>query len=235
MQKMLRVFFFLFTGMVALSLWGAPVPLKPVDGPKNFVRKWQNTTLPPHAKPLIILDAGHGGDDHGAKINFFYEKKITLTTTLFLKKYLEEMGYRVILTRSRDVFVPLERRVLTANKTRAVIFVSMHYNASRSEEAKGIEVFYYGGKDAERAKASKKLASSILSYLLEETKADSRGVKVGNFHVIRETKMPAVLVEGGFITNKEERSLLRERTYLDRIAQGVAFGIDKYLENIKGK
>jgi N-acetylmuramoyl-L-alanine amidase len=186
-------------------------------------------SIPQHAKPLVILDPGHGGSDEGAKINFFHEKRITLLTTLALKKYLEEKDYRVILTRSRDVFVSLERRVSIANKTRAVIFVSIHYNASHSADAKGIEVFYYKGRNASRAKSSKQLADNILSHLIKGTEADSRGVKAGNFHVIRETDMPAVLVEGGFITNKEERMLLRDKTYLNRVAAGIADGIDHYL------
>lgn len=186
-------------------------------------------SIPQHAKPLVILDAGHGGSDEGAKIRSFMEKKLTLTTVLMLKKYLEEIGYRVILTRSRDVFIPLHRRVSIANKTKGVIFVSVHFNASQSNDAKGIEIFYCS-KDSWKGQASKRLASTILSYLLHSTGAESRGVKVGNFHVIRETEMPAVLVEGGFVTNSEERSLLHERTYLDRIAKGIALGIDKYLK-----
>jgi N-acetylmuramoyl-L-alanine amidase len=187
--------------------------------------------LPQHARPLVILDAGHGGSDEGAKVHYFQEKRITLATTLLVKKHLTEAGYRVILTRSRDVFLPLHRRVSIANKTRAVLFVSVHYNASHNREAKGIEVFYHGGDDLQRAHASKHLAHSVLSHLSTYTQAEMRGVKMANFHVIRETKMPAILVEGGFITNPEERLLLRDKAYLDRIARGIATGVDKYLRN----
>lgn len=186
-------------------------------------------TIPQHAKPLVILDAGHGGSDEGAKIRFFKEKKITLTTTMMVKKYLEDLGYRVIMTRTRDVYIPLHRRVSIANRTKAVIFVSIHFNASQSKEAKGIEIFYCSS-DGWRAQASKQLASTILRHIIDETRADSRGVKAGNFHVIRETEMPAVLVEGGFITNLDERSLLRENTYLSKLARGIALGVDKYLK-----
>ena len=193
-------------------------------------KKNYRPSIPQHAKPLVILDAGHGGSDEGAKVHFFQEKKITLSTVLLLKKQLEELGYRVILTRSRDVYIPLHRRVSIANRTRAVLFVSLHYNASQSKEAKGIEVFYCSGQDTWRTQASKKLASSILSQLVSHTQAESRGVKAGNFHVIRETEMPAVLVEAGFITNFDERSSLRDKTYLDKIAKGIAQGIDKYLK-----
>jgi N-acetylmuramoyl-L-alanine amidase len=187
-------------------------------------------SLPQHAKPLIILDPGHGGSDEGAKVHYFMEKRVTLMTTLLLRKYLDEMGYRVIMTRSKDVFIPLHRRVSIANKTKAVLFVSVHYNSSPSTEAHGIEVFYNGSGDQKRVQQSKKLAASVLGELKTQTQAVSRGVKNGNFHVIRETTMPAILVEGGFMTNPDERTQLRDKRYLEKIAKGIALGIDKYLK-----
>ena len=82
------------------------------------------------------------------------------------------------------------------------------------------------------AHASIEAAGAIASFtgLIGQTEASSRGVKQGNFHVIRETDMPAVLVEGGFITNREERGKLRDKEYLDRLAIGIAQGIDKYMK-----
>jgi N-acetylmuramoyl-L-alanine amidase len=186
-------------------------------------------SLPQHAKPLIILDPGHGGSDEGAKIHFFMEKSLTLMTTLLLRKHLNELGYRVIMTRSKDVFIPLYRRVTIANKTKAALFVSVHYNSAPSPDAHGIEVFYYNGSH-HRASQSRRLSHLILKELISHTHALSRGVKAGNFHVIRDTTMPAVLVEGGFMTNKEERSNLRDKEYIDKIAKGIAHGIDKFLK-----
>ncbi len=186
-------------------------------------------SLPQHAKPLIIIDPGHGGTDEGAKINYFMEKKLALMTSLLVRKYLSELGYRVILTRSKDVFIPLQRRVSIANTTRAALFISVHYNSSPSPDAHGIEIFYHAGKDHKRTQQSRKLGSNILGEMIEHTHALSRGVKNGNFHVIRETSMPAVLVEGGFMTNQEERGLLKEKTYLEKIARGIAQGINKHV------
>jgi N-acetylmuramoyl-L-alanine amidase len=180
-------------------------------------------------KPLIVLDAGHGGTDEGAKVNAFMEKKLSLTATILVKKHLEEMGYRVIMTRSRDVYLPLPRRVSIANKTKGSLFVSVHFNSSPSTEAQGIEIFYFDSKELWRTRASKRLANCILGRIISQTDAHSRGIKQGNFHVIRETDMPAVLVEGGFMTNREERGKLREREYLDKLAVGIALGIDKYM------
>lgn len=181
-------------------------------------------------KPLVILDAGHGGTDEGAKVRSFLEKKVTLLTTLLTKKHLEELGYRVILTRSRDSYISLPKRVQIANKAKASLFVSIHFNASKSVEAQGIEVFYYNSDEMWRSRASQRLAGCILGRVIDQTDGTSRGVKHGNFHVIRETDMPAVLVEGGFITNQTERNRLKDRSYLDRIAVGIAQGVDKYLK-----
>ena len=178
-------------------------------------------------KPMIVLDAGHGGNDQGAKVNALQEKKITLMTTLLVKKYLTEMGYHVILTRSRDVYLTLPKRVDIANKTEDAVFVSIHYNASRNPDANGLEVYYCN--TAKEVKASKRLAQCVLSQLISQTHAASRGVKHGNFHVIREAEVPAILVEGGFMTNPEERALLKTKEYLERMAKGIALGVDKYL------
>ena len=201
---------------------------------KNVAKKPLPPTLYHAVKPIIILDAGHGGYDEGSKVQSLLEKRMTLNTTLLTRKYLDEMGYRVILTRSRDVYISLPQRVSVANRNKAALFVSIHYNAARNEEAKGIEVFYCDKAAAERVRASHRLANSILYHLLDETAAKSRGVKRGNHHVTRETEMPAALVEAGFITNNEERELLKSREYQDRIAKGIAQGIDKYLKSVPG-
>jgi len=188
-------------------------------------------TLSKRLKPLIVLDAGHGGSDEGTTLSAFKEKRIALITTLMTKNFLEEMGYRVILTRSKDAYVSLAQRVLIANKNKGSLFVSIHYNAAKNRAAKGVEVFYCNAKDTVwRTRSSRRLANCILYHLLDETQAHSRGVKTGNHHVTRETNMPAVLVEGGFITNREERSLLKEKKYLERVAKGISLGIDKYLK-----
>src|SRR4051812_43787918 len=99
---MLRLFLFLFF-FLPLAANQPTYGYKPV--------RTYKVSLPQHAEPLVILDPGHGGDDEGAKVHYFMEKRLTLMTTLLTRKYLEEMGYRVILTRSKDVFIPLQRRV----------------------------------------------------------------------------------------------------------------------------
>ncbi|MCH9630253.1 MAG: hypothetical protein S4CHLAM37_02470 [Chlamydiia bacterium] len=216
----------------------APKPVsKPAPkAPAKVVTQKKTTTTPqkkkvsPNNDKLIIIDAGHGGYDVGARVSACNEKSLALSTSLMTKKYLTAMGYRVILTRSRDIFIPLQRRTTIANQTKSKLFVSVHFNSAKSKQAKGIEVFYYNSKDKWRSGSSKKLARRVLSKLIARTGATDRGVKDGNFHVIRETKMPAILVEGGFITHEEERHKLTDSSYREKLARGIAEGIDNYFK-----
>ena len=121
--------------------------------------------------------------------------------------------------------------VMTYNISPVVDADGTAVNSSKSTQAKGIEVFFCDStKNKARTIASKKLADSILTRVIRRTSAKSRGVKTGNFYVIRETDMPAVLVEGGFISNETERKLLKSRDYQEKIAQGIADGIDQYFK-----
>lgn len=182
---------------------------------------------------LIVIDAGHGGEDQGTKSldqPVYLEKHFSLTTAKMLDNYLQGYGYRTHMTRQDDVFIPLSERAKIANDKETKLFVSVHYNAAENRSAHGIEVYYYDSeKDESRAKDSKKLASAVLDNVISNTEAKSRGVKHGNFAVIRETNMPAILVEGGFMTNKDEMDKIRNATYMKKVAWGIAQGIKNYL------
>lgn len=190
-------------------------------------------------KAFIVIDPGHGGKDVGAQSISkprYQEKSLNLVTALFLKSYLDQLGYHTEMTRHDDTFMSLERRALFANDKKPDLFVSIHYNSAPSSEAQGIEVFYFQEKDnKERVAASKQLAKTVLKCVLNQTKANSRGVKQGNFAVIRQTKMPAILVEGGFLTNEAELQKIKDPAYLKRIAWGVAKGVDEYLNKLNQK
>jgi len=181
---------------------------------------------------LIIIDPGHGGEDQGTKSlvkPVYTEKNLNLKTAKFLSDFLENNGFQTLLTRTDDTFVPLKERATFANERRPLLFVSIHFNAAPSTEAKGVEVFYFKSEENKnRTKASQALAGYILGDVLGITKAPSRGVKHGNYAVIRETDMPAVLVEGGFLTNKEDLQKLKDPAYLKMVAKGIADGIDKW-------
>lgn len=183
--------------------------------------------------PTIIIDAGHGGQNLGAHIQnpFCEEKRMTLLTARYLKKYLNQLGYRVIMTRSTDVFVSLQKRVEVANHSKGDLFISVHFNSSRSPLPQGVEVFFSDTKDdPARAHSSHQLASSILPRIIRRTQASSRGVKKAEFFVTRETKMPSVLVEGGFLSNSHERTCLKDPQYLEKIARGIVEGVDYYFK-----
>lgn len=177
---------------------------------------------------LIVIDPGHGGYDLGARMFSVDEKSLALSTALLTKKYLQEKGYRVVLTRSRDIFISLEKRAAIANDTKGLLFVSIHFNAASNPSAKGVEVFYHLSQDKLRASHSKKLAAKVLEKIVQKTTAENRGVKEGKFFVIRETKMPAILVEAGFMTNPDELHLLKDIHYREKIAKGIVEGVELY-------
>lgn len=220
----MRKFLILYILFLPLFLFAAPK--KHIDSRYAISKR--------SSRPLIVIDPGHGGLDLGTKSRAPYceEKRVALATAKLTKRYLDQLGYQVVLTRSSDVFIPLGRRVRMANRGRCALFVSIHYNSSPNSSAHGVEVFFCNNKKGTtRAKASKKLAQSLLNNVIKRTKAKSRGIKTANFYVIRETKVPAVLVEGGFISNSQERKKLKQNNYLDRIARGIADGVDNYFKS----
>jgi N-acetylmuramoyl-L-alanine amidase len=219
---------------VILILVAITLPLVSFCAPTQKKKANPTSKMINATRPIILLDAGHGGFDIGAKLKFprVEEKQITLQIAYLAKKYLDQMGYRVVLSRTKDTFIPLKRRVYMANKSNAELFISFHFNSCPNKNIHGIEIFYHGNcKNKNRVKDSKKLADVILSRMIYRTRASSRGVKNGNFCVIRDTKMPAVLIEGGFVTNNKELSKLRQRSYLDQLARGIAEGIDRYVKS----
>lgn len=182
---------------------------------------------------LIVIDPGHGGDDFGTRSDSkpkYHEKSLNLTTALLLNDYLKKMGYQTLMTRTKDEFISLQKRAEIANDRQADLFVSIHYNSAPAKQADGIEVFYYkSSENKARTSSSKQLAIQVLNQLIKVTEAKSRGVKHENFAVIRETKMPAILIEGGFLTNEDEMEKIKSPSYVKTIAWGIATGIQSYL------
>ncbi len=187
----------------------------------------------PPLPPVVIIDAGHGGKDRGAhsdKNPRYEEKRLTLQTAKLVGHYLTKMGHPNTLTRYTDEFIGLKERAHLADYSGALVFVSVHYNSAPAKEAHGIEVFYYESKsDHARSKLSKELSQDVLSAMIHSTQAKSRGVKHGNLAVIRETHIPAILVEAGFLTHQGEREKIHTENYRHSIARGIAKGIDRYL------
>ena len=170
----------------------------------------------------IIIDPGHGGNDKGGSHQKIYEKHLALETSLRLKEFLRRRGYRVILTRDRDQFLSLQRRVDIANTYPEALFVSIHYNSYSSAKVKGIETFYTSSKSRNMARYIQKEILRKLPYSLH------RRVRKADFFVTRYTRHPAVLVECGFISNPQERSAMKGAKYRQDIAEGIGKGLIRY-------
>ncbi|SDW43677.1 N-acetylmuramoyl-L-alanine amidase [Marinococcus luteus] len=172
----------------------------------------------------VVVDPGHGGYDGGAAANGLEEKDIVLDTGLKLKSDLEAMGATVVMTRETDRYLSLNERTEVANNANADAFVSVHVNAGGGV---GDESYWYGEHEAER---SERLAEDVQEQLIEATGATDRGVKEGNFQVIRDTNIPAILAEIGFIDSSTDAANLREEDYLDDTSEGLTGGVDQFFE-----
>ena len=169
----------------------------------------------------VVIDAGHGGHDRGGvPYQRIGEKGMTLDVSQRLKRVLQASGYRVIMTRESDVFIPLGTRVAIANRYRGAVFVSVHFNSSRRAGANGIETYYYRSDSAS-------LAASIHRNVIAGAPTENRGIRRRGFYVIRRTAIPSVLVECGFLTNPQEGALAQSAAYRQKLAERIARGIQR--------
>lgn len=183
-----------------------------------------STPLDP-AKKTIVVDAGHGGSANGAMYEGVAEKTINLSVAKKLEVILKDNGYNVVMTRTDDSAVGLYERADIANAINADLFVSVHSNASATNlQAQGIYTYYHP-----TSTRGARLATAIQGPVTQLTGARDRGIMSANFVVLRETKMCAVLVEMGFMSTHEELMKLINDTYQDKLAQGIAEGIVRYL------
>lgn len=170
----------------------------------------------------IVVDAGHGGHDTGARGKSSYEKSHALDISRRLRNSLQARGANVLMTRENDNFVSLQGRVDFANSRRADLFVSVHINASVNPGSGGTETFYYTA-------ISQSLAREVQKELVKATGRLNRGIAQRRFVVVRYTQMPSVLTETAFISNAKEEALLRDPNYRERVARGIAQGIANYV------
>src|SRR5207237_1699144 len=169
--------------------------------------------------PVVLIHAGHGGYDRGViPGQRVPEKTMTLDVAQRLKAVLTAYGYRVVMTRDSDVFVPLGTRVAIANSYRDAIFVCIHFNAARRGSANGIETYFYSSQ-------SLPLASAIHYYVAGGAPSPNRGVRRRGYYVLRKTTIPAVLVECGFLTNPNEGQYALSPSYRQKLAEEIAAGV----------
>ncbi len=195
---------------------------------------------------VVVIDAGHGGHDSGARSGFGQEKTFALDVAQRLATKLKKQGVKVVMTRTTDTFLSLDERAAFAARYPGAIFVSVHFNKGR-RSSQGIETYTLapvGMRSAdhhhgERISATQHpgnrqdgtntlLAASVHSALKSGLKATDRGVKFARFRVLRNNAAPAVLVEGGFIGHKSEGQAISTPAYRDKIAAGIAEGIQQY-------
>ncbi|TBR17868.1 hypothetical protein EPO66_01950 [bacterium] len=219
----------------------------------------------------IVVDAGHGGHDVGAKGKMgLREKIINLDIAKRLAQLLKEEGIDIVFTRSSDRFITLPGRVEITNNCGADLFVSIHNNAHRSRSVHGFEIYYVSPtvSDYDRAvyaaghakmnipsncfaensrelkeiiwdmtytysrAESIALSRAICRKIDNETNAKILGVKNARFYVLRGAKIPAVLVEVGYLTNLDEESYLKDGSYRQKMAQAIKDGIDSYINEV---
>ncbi len=193
----------------------------------------------------VVIDAGHGGQDRGASSAVGYEKNYTLDVIAGLKKALEAKGLKVILTRSNDSYLPLEERAQVANDTGDAIFVSVHFNSeTNGTSANGFEVYAMTPRGAASTgdftvtadqfkvmpgndfdDASLALATGVQHSLLGHLPEFDRGVRRARFAVLRLTRAPAILIEGGFLTNAPDGQRINDPAWRQKFSSAIAEGV----------
>jgi len=178
----------------------------------------------------IGIDPGHGGRDPGAiGPTRLYEKDVTLGISLALVRLLKDAGLEPVLTRTDDGAVELVTRSALLNNQKCDLAISVHINSATRQEANYFAVFVQRlGGEAE------KLAHKVIDKVTAATGWPDGGVRVANLHMTRETKMPAILVECGFISNPEQEKQLRQPEFQKKLAHAIADGVLAYRGKEKG-
>ena len=221
---------------------------------RTDVAKTIEPLVRPHRVPdvgkvqTVVLDPGHGGHDKGQMSRYGAEKDFALDVARKLRPILQAKGLRVIMTREGDYFVPLEVRAKIANAARNSIFVSIHFNATNDDpNATGFEIFSFTPRGAPSTSDGTAAASSvnvqpgssvdaqslalsacIYHSVLGHLREYDRGIKRARFAVLRLTKVPAVLIEGGFLTESGESKLISNKDWRAKLAGAIGMGIENY-------
>lgn len=173
-----------------------------------------------------MIDPGHGGPDPGAVgIGGTQEKDVVLEVSRQIRDLLQSRGVEVLMTRDGDIDVDLPPRAQLANASGAHAFVSVHANALNMSrpDVNGLETFYF------QSVQGKNLASAIHNSIMGTVRREDRGVREGRFYVIRATRVPATLVELGFLTGADDAADLADTTHRRQLALAVTAGILEYL------
>ncbi|MDR7567090.1 MAG: N-acetylmuramoyl-L-alanine amidase family protein [Armatimonadota bacterium] len=210
--------------------WRTPVPyrISAEDGGRQVVIVIEEPELPRGRASghVVAIDPGHGGTDPGAiGVTGLVEKDVVLDVSLRLRALLERQGIRVVMTREADISVDLGARVPLALRAGATVFVSVHANASVRSAVRGVETYYLNPE-------SMRLATLIQEELGRSLGIPDRGIRTANFKVLRDSPIPAVLVEIGYLTNPMDEALLRTPSFREKVAQAIARGLLRFLRSL---
>ncbi|NJO75052.1 MAG: N-acetylmuramoyl-L-alanine amidase [Leptolyngbyaceae cyanobacterium RM1_406_9] len=181
----------------------------------------------PRERIVVVIDPGHGGRDPGAiGIGGLREKDVVLSISRQVADLLEREGIQVVMTRADDRALELSTRVQMAQRANANYFVSIHANALNMSrpDVNGVETFYH--------RSGRELAQSIQNSIMQSVNMNNRGVKQANFYVLRNTSMPSVLVEVGFVTGRDDAAKLRDAGFQTTMAGAIARGI---VQNVRSR
>lgn len=173
---------------------------------------------PPTEKTIVVIDAGHGGADAGAQFNGMLEKDFTLSVAQKIILLNKREDVEFVLLRNSDEFVPLQARVDRINELKPDLVISLHVNNSKNRELNGMEI-YISPKNPAFEK-SQLLADSFLSHF-SNAPLSKRGVKEGNFHILRNSESPAMIFEMGFISNEKDRDYISMTYGQNEIANNI--------------
>lgn len=228
--------------MVVSVIWLEVLPRHDYPNPNVAVESPHGTIT------CVIIDAGHGGQDSGAVHAGVQEKDLTLDVALRLERLLRGKGLKTILTRTADGAVSLANRAAIANRENNCVFVSIHFDEGGRSAASGVQTFYAvrqvanGGflaswlpflqrtASAPATAESQSLAGFVQQSLVARTQASNRGTRAEQFYVVANVRHPAVLVEGGFLTNSADIAKLTTDAYRQQLANAISEGILQYRE-----
>ncbi len=177
--------------------------------------------VPSWAVRTVVIDAGHGGHDRGGGPGQrIPEKPYTLDVAKRLNSLLKAAGFRTVMTRDGDYFLTLGQRCAIANGQRDAIFVSVHFNSAPREGANGIETYYY-------TRQSAKLAAAVHAQVVRAAGTEDRHVRTRGFYVIRNTRIPSIIAECGFLTNGAEAKHILTSSHRQKLAEAIARAIIK--------
>lgn len=218
----------------------------------QFLPKWQRAAGPsaravqPGPVKLVVIDAGHGGNDSGALRNGVAEKELTLDVAQRVERLAQAQGFSTLMTRRTDEGLSLVQRAAIANRQRDCVFVSIHFDEGTRLEASGVQTFYASRQAVKTSLPSwlpflrpiatggnfesQSLAGFVQDSLVAGTQAVNRGTRAQQFYVVANVRHPAVLVEGGFLSNPADVMKLTSEPYREQLAAAITDGVVRYSE-----